>query len=565
VQPLPREKSGEFGWTLPDGDAPLPLKTLPTFLKEVGIQWVKFPVWYGDDDKGRADQLAWFAERLSSENIKLIGMLDTPPDEVGRKFGHKEELTVARIFVEPDWWQPAVDPVMTRLSLKVRWWQLGADSDTSFVNFPNLEETLGEIRQGFNRFGQQINLGIPWRSIDELPQAESPPWSFLSHVAEPPLTADEMSEYLPDPNASRAKRWLILEPLAKSEYSLETRARDLVARMLAAKMEQVDAMFVPDPFDPEHGLMNRDGTPGKMLLPWRTTAMTLAGAASLGSITMPNGSSNQIFAQGDQAVMAVWNDVPTKELIYLGHDVHVIDVWGRKKRPRQVTEGDFVRQEIEVGRMPVFVTGADSEIVRWRMSFKFEQDRIASVFGQEQTLYYQFANAFEQGVGGKMELHTPDVWHAASQSTHFKLSADELLRRRLELTLEPNASAGPQDIRIDFQLTAVRAYKFSIFRTLHVGLGDILVDVTTRLDEHGNLIVEQRLINNTDRFVSFNCMLSTQKRRRERRQVFNRGRGATTIVFAFPDGEELLGDTLWLRVEEIDGSRILNHQVIARP
>ena len=454
---------------------------------------------------------------------------------------------------------------MTRLSLKVRWWQLGDDNDTSFVNFPNLEKTLGEIRQGFNRFGQQINLGIPWRSIDEMPKSQSPPWAFLSYVSKPALTADEIAAYLPSPDESPAKRWLILEPLAKSEYSLETRARDLVARMLAAKMERVDAMFVPDPFDPEHGLMNPDGTPGEMLLPWRTTAMMLAGAKSLGRITMPNGSSNQIFAKRDQAVMVVWNDEPTNEVIYLGPDVHVVDVWGRRQRPREIVDDEFVRQEIEVGRMPVFVTGVDPAIARWRMSFQFEQDRIASVFGQEQSIYYRYANAFDQGVGGAIELHTPDVWQAASQRTHFKLSANERIRRRIELTLEPKASAGPQDLRIDFQVIAAQAYKFSIYRTLYVGLGDILVDVTTRIDEHGNLVVEQQLINNTDRFVSFNCMLSTQKRRRERRQVFNRGRGATTIVFVFPDGEELLGETLWLRVEEIDGSRILNHQVIASP
>ena len=86
VQSLPRDKTGEFGWTLPDGDNPLPLKTLASFLREVGIQWLKFPVWYGDDDKGRADQLAWFAEQLSSDNIQLIGMLDKPPKEVRQLF-----------------------------------------------------------------------------------------------------------------------------------------------------------------------------------------------------------------------------------------------------------------------------------------------------------------------------------------------------------------------------------------------------------------------------------------------------------------------------------------------
>lgn len=572
LQDFPHDKTGEFGWTLPQGDRPLSLKTLASFLGQVGIHWVKFPVWYGDADVGRADQLAWFAERMSSHHINMVGLLDIAPKEVRQLFGNKEELPVATIFVEPAVWKPAVDPVMTRLSLKVRWWQLGTDGDTtfvngdtSFVNFPDLQKTLGEILEGFNRFGQRINLGVPWRSVDETPAAHAPPWAFLSYVADPPLTADELSRYMPRQGASTAKLWLILKPLPKTEYSLETRVRDLVARMLSAKTERVDGVFVPNPFDSESGLMNKDGTPGKMLLPWRTTAMMTSGAQSLGSITLPNGSSNQIFVKGNQAVMVVWNDAPTRETIYLGPYVEVTDVWGRKTKPSEVTDNDFVRQQLEVGRLPIFVTGVDPSIARWRMSFRFEQERVASVFGREQAVYYSFANSFEQGVGGSIQLHTPKVWQAAPTNVFFKLAANDDQRRRLDVTLEPETSAGPQPIRVDFELTAARTHKFSIYRTMHVGLGDIVVEATTRLDEHGNLVVEQQLVNNTDRFVSFNCLLSTNKRRRERRQIFNRGRGATAIVFIFPNGKDLIGDTFWLRVEEIDGPRILNHQVIAHP
>jgi hypothetical protein len=556
-------ESGEFGWTLPNGDDPLSLKTLVGLLSEMGIHWVKFPVWYSDTDKDRADQLAWFAERMSTNKIQLIGVLDQPPEDIRELFGNKNRLPVASIFVEPELWHPAVDPVMTRLSLKVRWWQLGADNDTSFVNFPDLEKSLGEIREGFNRFGQQINLGIAWRSIDETPVAASPPWSFLSYVANPPLTALELTRYLSEPRTSTAKRWLVLEPIAQADYSLETRARDLVARMLTAKMEKADGVFVPDPFDPEHGLMNADGTPGKMLLPWRTTAKMISGAKYVGSIELPSGSPNHIFVRGDEAVMVVWNETPTQEVIYLGEDVDQIDVWGRRTRPRLVKHNGFVRQEIQVDRLPTFVTNVDPAIARWRMAFRFDTDKIASVFGQEQHVTYTLANSFDQGVGGRIKLHTPEVWKAAPKDVHFKLSANELHQRRLDITLEPNASSGNQPVRVDFEITAVRGYRFSVYRSLQVGLGDIVVDVTSRLDADGNLLIEQQLINNTDRFLSFNCLLSTSERRRERRQIFNRGRGTTTIVFAFPNGEELLGKTMWLRVEEIDGSRILNHQIIA--
>jgi hypothetical protein len=566
LQPLPKSKQGEFGWSLPRGDDPISLKELAGLLEDVGIHWVKFPVWYGDEDKGRADELAWFAERMSSRKINMIGMLDQPPKSVRELFGDQSKLPtipVASVFVEPEVWHPAVDPVMTRLSLKVQWWQLGGDRDTSFVNFPNLEETLGTIRKDFNRFGQQTSVGIPWRSLDEIPESKEPPWSFLSYVANPPLTAEELELYLSAEPTTTAKRWLIMEPLAKSEYSLETRARDLVSRMLTAKMQKAAGVFIPDPFDAEHGLMTPEGAPDKMLLPWRTTAMMLADATHLGSIRLPNGSPNEIFVRGEEAVMVVWNDEPIDEVIYLGDRVHQVDVWGGKRAPREVAEGGFVSQEIKVTRLPTFITGVDPQIAQWRMQFQFDQDRVASVFGQEQTLSYSFTNTFDQGVGGNVTLHIPELWEASQHTAAFKLSANERHRRGFHVTLQPSVSSGEQAIRVDFQFTASRDYKFSIYRTLTVGLGDISVELTSRLDEKGNLIIEQQLTNTTNEFVSFNCNLTTGTRRRERHQIFNRGRGTTTIQFVYPDGEKLLGETMWLRVEEIDGPRILNHQIIA--
>ena len=41
------------------------------------------------------------------------------------------------------------------------------------------------------------------------------------------------------------------------------------------------------------------------------------------------------------------------------------------------------------------------------------------------------------------------------------------------------------------------------------------------------------------------------------------GSGTTAVLFVYPNGQELLGETMWLRVEEIDGMRILNHQIVA--
>ena len=105
-----RRNQGEFGWNLPEGDDPISLRQLPSLLREVGIHWAKFPVWFDVDRTDRADDLAWLAERLGTDHIQMVGVLDQPPPKLRQMFGDKGRLPVASVFVEPALWQPAVDP-----------------------------------------------------------------------------------------------------------------------------------------------------------------------------------------------------------------------------------------------------------------------------------------------------------------------------------------------------------------------------------------------------------------------------------------------------------------------
>jgi hypothetical protein len=262
------------------------LKSLAALLAQSGANWVKFPVWYREEDVVRADELSWSAERLGSLGIEMVGVLDQPPPDIRDRFGGRGPMPVASLFLEPALWQPAVDPVLSRLALKVKWWQLGADDDLSFVGYPNLEKKVAEIRKHLERFGQEIQVVLPWNAVYEpvVPKAAS--WAALSHHAEPAFTASEIAAHLSGASKRSLKHWVILQPLARSDYSVETRARDLVDRMLAAKVERADGAFLPDPFDVEHGLLNADGTPGELLLPWRTTSQMISGAIP-GRIDLP--------------------------------------------------------------------------------------------------------------------------------------------------------------------------------------------------------------------------------------------------------------------------------------
>lgn len=559
VRPQPTPSGGEFGWSLPHGDDVLSLNELSSLLALSGVNWVKFPVWYDEAEDARAEALAHFAERLSTRRIELVGLLDQPPPESRKMFSDNDEhLPAASVFDDPRVWYPALNPVITRLALKVRWWQLGRDVDNSFVRHPHLYAKVGEIKGQIGRFGQEIHLGIGWGWLDKLPAEKQPPWDFLTLTANPALTAEELATYLKASDSVRQQRWLLLQPLPKRHYDTAQRASDLVSRMLAAKMNGTDIAFASDPFDEETGLMNADGTPGELLLPWRTTASMISGTDFLGSIVLPGGSRNYILTRGEEAIMVVWNEKPTEEVINLGDPkaIEHVDLWGRITRPQQREH----RQVYQVGPLPTFVTGISREMALWRMNFHFVQRQLDVVYGRPQYPQYRMKNPFRQGAGGTMTINTPEIWGKPPAPIRVKLAGGEERTEAFAFVLRSNASTGKQPVRVDFDLTVDGNNKFSVWREMEVGLGHVVIELSTYLDEDGLLVVQQDFTNKTDQPVNFKCFLFAPGRKRLRHNVLDLSRGTSRKFYKLRDGAELEDKQLWLRAEEIYGDRVLNYR-----
>ena len=108
------------------------------------------------------------------------------------------------------------------------------------------------------------------------------------------------------------------------------------------------------------------------------------------------------------------------------------------------------------------------------------------------------------------------------------------------------------------------ATRFSAYRHIDVGPGDVHIEVITRLNERGDLEVEQRFVNDTQGPVSFRCQLLAPDQRRQTTQLIGLAPGRDVNVYRLPNGEQLIGKTLWLRAEEIDGPRVLNYRFIAQ-
>lgn len=561
--PVPGGDGGEFGWSLPNGAGPLELATLAQVIRQAGINWVKYPVWFGTKTPASdIEPLIVFGERLNARGIELVGMLNHPPQELSNRFPGPGPLAADVFSAGPELWYPALEPVLMRLATRVRWWQLGADDDRSFVGYPDLAGKVGQIKEQLDRVGQDVRVGFGWDWMHQLPTARGgkTPWRFLALSSDPPLTPEEMAFYLTGTAPASAQRWVSLEPLRRDDYPVQVRAVDLVRRMMAAKIHRAEGVFLTDPFDPQTGVMNPDGTVDELFLPWRTAALLLRGTEHLGSIRLPGGSPNHVFAHGDEAVMVVWNDRPAREVLYLGQNVRQIDLWGRAKTlPAQRHE-----QIVEAGPTPTFVTGLSRAVAQWRKDFAFDHVRIPSIFGQSHANSFQLTNRFPRGVSGTAELVVPEIWSAEPRRVSFRLAAGETQSFPFQVVLPYHAANGRHPIRIDFELLADRSYHFSVYRHMDLGLGDVYIEIGTRLNDKGEAEIEQRFINETDHRVSFDCQLYVPDRKRLKTQVLGLGTGRDVQVYRLPQGDQLLGSTVWLRAVEIGGPRILNYRFVVK-
>jgi hypothetical protein len=561
---LPAPPSGEFGWSLRADDRRHQDIDWPSMLTQAGVHWLKVPAWLDPTDEQDLDNLAHLAEKTTLEGINFVGVLDAPPNSTRGGFGEANLYSAAAMLMHPDAWRPTVEPLMMRLSLRIRAWQLGADDDFGYVGFPQARDKIREFRERLARYGSDLRVGIPWRFEREATM-EKVPWKFLAFDSAPTLTADELDHYLADasPDAD-AHRWVSLTPLSESEYPADERVRDLVLRMLATRRHNVQAVFATGPVSNQTGLLTPEGSPTELFLPWRTTAMLVGGCEYIGSVRLPNGSKNLIFRRGKHCVMAVWSDRPTSEHLWLGDNVRQVDLCGKSKEvPLTKTDG-IAEHHFQADTEPVFLIGLQPEVLLWNINLSLENSKLASSFGKTQSLPFTIRNDFAESVSGRITWHSDRIG-IDGLTTNFRLSSGERRRGQIDFQLSQNASTGQQDLYADVEMRSDKLYQFRAYRNVVVGVDDVEVSVDTVLDAEGNLVVTVKASNHTSRSIDFTCLLYAGPRRRERRRIMNLGPERVSVAFVLPNGKELLDQKLTVKLEEIGGKLQINHPVKLTP
>ncbi len=561
LAPVDQIAAAPFGWSLPQGAKPFDVRDLLEVIRLSGVKWVKFPVWSDDTATPEAlEELGFFLERLRGQGVQTVGLLCDPP--AGLRGQWTGRTTAAEFFAaDTALWQPSLELTLARFGLLVGRWQLGRDDDLGFTAVSRPEEIVRRVSAEVSKVLYNGQVGTAWDWLEPPPLDRNSPWRSLQFTTDPPMTAEELRRYLTSYAGAdnRVALWVDLRPLNRGEYPLSVRITDMVLRMAAVKAGGAEAGFHPDPFHPECGLFRPDGFPTELLIPWRTAVHALRDRTPRGSIRLPNEARNLLFGDGDTGLMIVWNPQPGEEVLYLGEAVATTDVWGRTASLPALGE----KQRLRVGPMPQFVEGIHLPIAFWRQACRLGVTRVPSVYGKPLPNQIRFRNTFPHAVAGTLRLPGGRGWRLEPDHAVFKLLPNEEITVPFALTLPLDAEAGIQPFVVHFSLQADRRYEFDVFHTLEVGLGDVYVDLRTRLNEAGELEVRQTLVNETDTPLSFRCELFAPDRRRQRVQLDVPALGRATNVYTLPDGRELLGKTLWLRAEEIGQARVLNYRTTA--
>ncbi len=556
---------GCFGWTLPQGRQDVLARDVAPWLADYGVAWIKYPCWLAPEDLAQADETAVVFSRLQDRGIETIGMLDVPPEsqQSNYELRGRRDLVAAQLFRNQAIWNPLLEPVMSRMTLKVRRWQLGADRDHSFLGRPRLNESITQISTGLQGFGQPIDVAISWPWEESQYQDGKSSWQAECRSSDPPLSPRELDAYLSlralDTRPQSPNTWLLIDPIARDRYSQTARIQDLVLRMATVRGHRVQAAFISNPRDPNHGLLRRDGRPDELLLPWRTTSRLIGNLRKAGSLKLRNGTDNMVFTGDNRAVLLLWAPVPGEERLFLGADAQVVDVWGKVADLPIEFDGNQPTQVVPTGPEPVFVIGADPSLLAFRMSVALEPDRLDSLIGRNQKLSISLSNPIDESLVGDLRIMTPASWSIESPKWHWQSLAGRSASHTFDVGLTNTAMIGDYEVPIQFDIDSVPPKRITVYRHVVVGPEGIDVSAKTRLMPGNELQVQIQLTNRRRQTKSFDCILFPPPGRQFQERVISVAPGETVRRdFYWPDAERFLGGEMTLRAVEQDGPRVIN-------
>jgi len=569
---------GEFGWTLDGWTHDEITKALPT-LAQSGLSHLKLPVWLSSNATPQErEALLRLCNRFSEQQVRLIGLLQPVPESILSNIRFGDVNAASILGTDVRLWGDSLQPTLRTLSLLIKNWQWTSDTDQSLIDLffePDGSMSPGDVLrfQAFQKLFDQdqfgFGIGMTWNWYQNVP--DHFPFSnfFLNFPIDASVIPEAAAETLAGMSAAPFRQSVSIAPLPADDYSLETRIINFVRNLVFMKAVGVDTISLTAPKDDQIGVLRQNGTPNELYLPWRTTTTFLSGGRFLGSIILPNRSRNYCFdLGGGRCVMVLWNDWatdddPVLETLYLGREPIIYDVWGRHVIPEQHDN----EQTIEVTQMPVFVTGLNIDVAKFRLNMQTHINTISSVPNRTHTIPFSYRNDSILPVSYQIVPQGPRAgdWTIEPASQTSNLEGGLVTAGSFDLTLLPRADTGRRLFQYNVRMTGTETVEFAVYDEMMIGNPDVFMEFTSRLNENGDIEVIQAFINNSDTAYRYNFRLTIPQREGQTSMVISQGFGRAEHVYIIRNGQALIDSgvtEMMLRAEPRNNGGIMGEPMV---
>ena len=566
-----RKPDPRFGWTMSTRDKNslegIDASRLIEILRLGQVGRVKLPIWYDSEDAVASKAAIDRVDKIQMMGIGCVGVIATPPQTIRNKFPRLTSDETVSALEDTLIVQSFLEPVMRQMCFRISDFQIGWDHEPNFVSNPRLSPTLDAIKKLANRYGQETQIIAARSPLLPTPNvAAIDRWQLYSAH---PLTAVETEMILgksEKTDLTSKASWMSLTPIDASDYSLSVRVQDLVSRMVGiAGIPATKGLtaWVSNPADSAVGILNSDGGPREMFLPFRSTAAALSGMRQIGSLPIESLGVNYLIVSGANAKLIVWSSQTTTAQLYLGDDVSARDVWGRTVPVETIKTANGPEQRLIIDRWPIIIDDIDVRVATWRMGIRLDEDRIDPLLGQTQELKVRFANSLSNSINGLVNVIAPSIL-AEETLTSFEIDGDTSSIISVPVQIRPDVNTSAASIQLEFSILGEKPVTFVVDQKIQVGTSDFEFEIRYEIDNENRLILFIDAVNHQSTPHSFDCMLLIPNRPRERTQITG-FRDRVTKLIVLENAAELMGKTLWLRCEQISTNRILNYRIKIDP
>ncbi len=548
---------------------------LPRFIPLLAAGRVKLPLWStrGDVQQMDSDNLEQLLQSMQLEDISTTGCLVSLPPKLTEALGGNTWLQL--LTAPQESWQNPLSFLISRHANRIDRWQLGADDNDDFAISPEYRKVYSRVFKQFGNLIDKPSLAMPCPLLYELP---NPLPSSIELSVPTTILPAEIPLYVQDfKGRDIGSSCLSLSLLDENQYDRLTRIRDLAQRVVYSLASDVPRIDLPLPLIAHEEVDQQLCEPQELVIIERTLFGALSGAQFRGKLPIADDVEAFLFERNHQGVVVLWNRDATNQpqtiSVNLGEHLARTDLWGNRTDlikpsiPQGDDDGESSHRrasadlvQVQVGRMPVILTGVDSEMCRLRVSVGFDQPLIESSF-EAHTRHLRFSNPYTQPIGGTLKIHGPPGWNFNPPTFNFTLNAGENFDREVAIEFPYNGVAGPQAVSAEFNLQTDRHVQFIEPLPLTLGLSDVGTQCMAYRDK-GDVMVQQMITNYGEKPITYSTFAAYPGRPRIERLVNSLNPGQTVIKkYRFLKVSTGKSSRIRVGLKEIDGTRILNDEV----